>query len=68
MFLDSAKQMIKNEDRADNGEFYVGPTYNYLIQKGHQIGIYHIPNEQHHAVGIAEDLEAYIKYEDSQTE
>lgn len=68
MFVNSAKQMIKNEDRADNGEFYVGPTYNYLISKGKRVGIHHIPNEQHHAVGIPEDLEAYIRYEDSQTE
>jgi dTDP-glucose pyrophosphorylase len=65
-FVDSAKKMIYNEDRADNGEFYVGPTYNYMINNGLDVGIYHIPNEQHHAVGIPEDLERYIKYENLQ--
>ena len=52
--------MINNNENY-NGEFYVAPTYNSLIKKGKKIGVYHIPNEQHNAVGTPEDL---IKYAD----
>ena len=55
--------MIENDDRAPNGEFYVGPSYNYMIAKNLKVGIYHIPNQQHHSVGIPEHLEKYIEYE-----
>jgi hypothetical protein len=62
-FVDSAENMIANNDRAPNGEFYVGPTYNYMIKRKQRVGIYHIPNQQHHAVGVPIDLENYLKYE-----
>ena len=62
-FVDSASAMIEADDRAPNGEFYIAPTYNYMINAGKEIGIYHIPNEQHHAVGVPIDLERFIKYE-----
>ncbi len=62
-FVDSAKSMIENDDRAPNGEFYVGPSYNYMIANNLKVGIYHIPNQQHHSVGIPEHLEKYIEYE-----
>lgn len=64
-FVDSAEEMINNDDRADNGEFYVGPTYNYMIKQGYRVGIYHIPNQMHHPVGVPEDLERYVEYEKS---
>jgi NDP-sugar pyrophosphorylase family protein len=64
-FVKSAKEMIAADDRAPNGEFYVGPTYNYMIKDGLSVGIYHIPNQMHHAVGIPEDLERYIEHENS---
>lgn len=64
-FVESAEEMIAAEDRAPNGEFYIGPTYNYMIKKGLRVGIYHIPNCQHHAVGVPSDLERYLKYENS---
>ena len=57
-FVKSAELMIKNNERYNN-EFYIGPTYNTLIEQGKKIGIYHIPNEQHHAVGTPEDLLKY---------
>lgn len=60
-FVHSAEMMIRQNDRAANGEFYIAPTYNYMIRYGHSVGIYHIPNEQHHAVGDPEDLEKYLK-------
>lgn len=62
-FVDSAEAMIAADDRAPNGEFYIAPTYNYMIKKGMDVGIYHIPNEQHHAVGVPVDLERFIRYE-----
>lgn len=60
-FVISAKEMIKKNHRSINGEFYIGPTYNYLINNGKRVGIYHVPNSQHHAIGIPEDLERYIR-------
>jgi dTDP-glucose pyrophosphorylase len=62
-FVESVKKMIEMDDRAPNGEFYVGPTYNYMIQEGKKVGIYHIPNQMHHAVGVPEDLQKYINHE-----
>jgi len=62
-FVDSAEAMIAANDRAPNGEFYIAPSYNYMIAQGQQVGIYHIPNEQHHAVGVPVDLERFIRYE-----
>jgi NDP-sugar pyrophosphorylase family protein len=60
-FVQSAENMIKCNDRAPNGEFYVGPSYNHMIQKGLRVGIYHIPNFQHNPVGVPEDLERFKK-------
>jgi NDP-sugar pyrophosphorylase family protein len=62
-FVDSAEAMIAADDRAPNGEFYVGPTYNYMIKVGQTVGIYHIPNQQHHPVGVPIDLENYLIHE-----
>lgn len=64
-FIRSAEVMINNNDRAANGEFYIAPTYNYMISYGHRVGVYHIPNEQHNAVGTPEDLELYLKKYDT---
>jgi len=58
-FVFSAQNMIKINEQCNN-EFYVAPTYNSLIKNGKKIGVYHIPNEQHHAVGTPEDLIKYI--------
>lgn len=59
-FVDSVREMIRQDDRV-NGEFYIAPSYNYLIQQGRKIGIYEIAPEMHNAVGTPEDLEAYLK-------
>ena len=60
-FVQSAESMINCNDRAPNGEFYVGPTYNYMIKSGLKVGIHHIPNSQHNAVGVPEDLNSFLK-------
>jgi hypothetical protein len=62
-FVKSAEAMIAADERAPNGEFYIAPTYNYMIQEGLEVGIYHIPNEQHHAVGVPVDLERFLKHD-----
>lgn len=63
-FVQSAENMIKCNDRAPNGEFYVGPSYNHMIKQGLKVGIHHIPNYQHNPVGVPEDLNSFLeKYE-----
>jgi hypothetical protein len=62
-FVQSAKDMILANDRAPNGEFYIAPTYNYMIKRGLKVGIYHVPNEQHHPVGVPVDLERFLRYD-----
>lgn len=62
-FVNSAEKMIDFQDRAPNGEFYIGPTYNHMIRQGLKVGIYHIPNEQHHPVGVPDDLKKYQEHE-----
>ncbi|QWD44510.1 NTP transferase domain-containing protein [Polynucleobacter paneuropaeus] len=59
-FFDSAKSMIHKNLRAPNGEFYVSLTYNELIKQGKNIGIFHIPNSFHNAVGVPEDLISFL--------
>jgi len=59
-FVKSAEKMIEKNIRAGKGEFYVAPTYNELIPNK-EIGIYHIPNSLHHAVGVPEDLDRFIE-------
>ena len=67
-FVNSAHAMIEADDRAHNGEFYVGPTYNYMIKENLTVGIYHIPNQMHHPVGVPEDLERFLTHENSKTQ
>jgi NDP-sugar pyrophosphorylase family protein len=64
-FVEAAQAMIRSNVRAPNGEFYIGPTYNHMIGLGHTVGIYHIPNQFHHPVGIPEDLDEFLRYENS---
>lgn len=60
-FVQSAEDMVECNDRAPNGEFYVGPTYNYMIKSGLKVGIHHIPNWQHNPVGVPEDLNNFLQ-------
>lgn len=58
-FVRSAKKMIKAMD-LNKGEFYVGPTYNYLVSSSGKIGVFKISNNEYYPVGTPQDL---IKYE-----
>jgi NDP-sugar pyrophosphorylase family protein len=59
-FVESCVKMIANNDRTNN-EFYVAPSYNYLINDNYKIINYAIGTEEHHPVGTPEDLEKYLK-------
>ncbi len=59
-FFESYDEMTKNNDRT-NGEFYVAPTYNYLINKDYKIGIYMF--NQHFPIGTPEDLKNFLENE-----
>ena len=60
-FVNATIQMIIENDRVNN-EFYTCPTYNYAISSGKKIGIYEIPENAMHGIGIPEDLIKYINY------
>jgi dTDP-glucose pyrophosphorylase len=63
-FVRVAEQMIQDDDRV-NGEFYVAPAYNYLINKGSKIGIYNIGSEADgmYGLGIPTDLDLFLNLE-----
>ena len=57
-FVESAEEMISCNDRY-NSEFYVAPTYNYMIKKGKKILPYFY--NLHFPIGTPDDLEYYLK-------
>ena len=60
-FVNSAIQMIANNDRVNN-EFYTAPAYNYSVKNNLMIGIYNIEEIQMYGLGTPEDLDVYIKH------
>jgi dTDP-glucose pyrophosphorylase len=64
-FIESYDRMVKLNDKAPNGEYYVSLSYNHMIESGKKVGIYHIPNYQHNSVGTPDDLREYIKNENA---
>jgi dTDP-glucose pyrophosphorylase len=60
-FIESVNAMIASNERAPNGEFYIGPSYNKMIEAGYKVGIYHIPNCQHWAIGTEDDLNLFLQ-------
>ncbi len=59
-FFESLNEMIQKDDRK-NGEFYVAPSYNYLIKRNFRIGIY-LFNE-HFPTGTPDQLKKYLIHE-----
>lgn len=57
-FIDSTQEMIKMNDKFNN-EFYIAPTYNYLIKKNKKISILKV--DKMWGLGTPEDLDYYIK-------
>jgi dTDP-glucose pyrophosphorylase len=58
-FVRFAKQMIAKDIRV-NGEFYVCPVFNQLIQAGLDVYISEISPGQMHGLGTPEDLETFV--------
>ena len=60
-FVRFAKQMIAKDIRV-NGEFYVCPVFNELVQAGLDVYISEIEPGQMHGLGTPEDLEAFTAW------
>lgn len=58
-FFDSANKMIMLNEKSANDEFYIAPTYNYLIQEKLHVGSYMINNDNISFVGTPDDLKEY---------
>ena len=60
-FVAAAEAMIARDLRV-NGEFYVAPAYNLLLDQGHTLGVYSIGSEGAgmYGLGVPEDL---VKFE-----
>jgi hypothetical protein len=59
----SCEEMFEKNDRTLN-EFYIAPSYNYLINKGKKIGHYFF--NEHFPIGTPEDLQTYLKHSNNE--
>lgn len=57
-FIDSFEQMKSNDDKV-NGEFYIAPSFNYMIKRGMKVMPYYF--NLHYPIGIPADYESYKK-------
>ncbi len=60
-FIEAAEAMIKQDFRV-NGEFYVAPAFNQMINKDLKIGFYNIgkENDGMYGMGIPSDLNSFL--------
>jgi NDP-sugar pyrophosphorylase family protein len=58
-FVESTEKMIEKDIRCNN-EFYISLSYNEMIEDKMKVGIFHIDESQHHAVGTPDDLQIYL--------
>lgn len=58
-FVQSANDM-KTYEQDNTGEYYVAPTYNYLISKGKKIVNFHLNKGEYIPVGTPDDLNLYL--------
>jgi NDP-sugar pyrophosphorylase family protein len=58
-FVASAEKMIEDNAVSGAGEFYVAPTYNYLIKQNKKIGVTVINDNEIYFIGTPADLESY---------
>jgi dTDP-glucose pyrophosphorylase len=56
LFFNSFKEMLKANDTTNN-EFYVAPTYNYLIKKNLKIEFMNIGEIEHNIIGLGVPLD-----------
>ena len=61
-FVRAADRMIERDLRV-NGEFYVAPTYNSLIEEGASIVVHNVGSEGcgMYGLGIPEDLDVFVR-------
>lgn len=60
-FVRSAKQMIADDIRT-NGEYYVSPSFNYMIRDGKRIKTYKMKNTQFYSLGSPEEIEVTLQH------
>lgn len=58
MFVEAADQMIYDRCKV-NGEYFVAPSFNYMIRKGLDVQTWGIPAKAMHGLGTPEDLAEY---------
>lgn len=56
---DSIQKMLDAKDTY-NGEYYIAPSYNYMIQAGKKVMPFYF--NLHHPIGTPEDLERYLEW------
>lgn len=59
-FVDACLSMISNAEKS-KGEYYIAPTYNYLIASDKKISAYKINSTSMHGLGTPTDLQKYLK-------
>jgi len=62
-FVSAAEAMIAKDFRV-NGEFYVAPAYNQMLEKGKNIGYFNIGSDRNgmFGLGVPEDLEFFLTH------
>lgn len=60
-FVRSAEKMI-HEDFRVNNEYYVSPSYNYLIQEGKRIRTYKMNTTEFYSLGSPEEIARTLKH------
>ena len=58
-YLMGAKKLIESNDRT-NGEFYITPIFNKLIELDKKITYYKIPNTDKHMLGTPEEVQDFL--------
>jgi len=62
LFFSSLDNMVASNDRTNN-EFYVAPSYNYLISNNTEVSTFHVGlvEESVHGLGTVEDLLEFLE-------
>lgn len=55
------KEYYKKEENMVNGEKYIAPLYNYLLEKGGEVYISNISPDKVHVLGTPEELENFLR-------
>jgi len=59
-FVESAEEMIRQNRRSSNNEFYISETYNILIENGYRIKTFKMGKGEHIPIGITSDIQKYL--------